>query len=899
MPELGKATYELIFNTAQVANMARAETEVVAATDAMATGADTAESAVARMAAAVGLAAREMAASMGEAGAAASTFATEVEAASAKAAAASQAGAAKAGNAWLVAGKKMSSIGKSMTHKITLPVAVVAGVGVKMFLDYSQKIRLLGTQAGASATEVEHMRKAVLELSKSSTQGPNELANAMYHIESAGIRGAEALDVLKTASNGAMVGNASLEDTTYALVSAFESQAKGTMTVGDAMANVNAIIGAGDMRLQDLTGALSTGIIPSAKGAGLGIRDIGAALDTMTSRGMPAQQAATRLGMTIAMMQKPTAAATKALNSIGIGQLDLARIMRAKGLAPALDYLVSKLKTVADPAKRAAIVLQAFGGGRSGKAMLLLLQNLGDMKMRFAEVTKNAKNFNQAVKDAKAEPINQLKEAWSAVRVALIQVGAAAAPTLVSLAHGISSIASFFSKLNPKVQKLIVIFFGLLAAVGPVLWIFGKLFLALGRIGAAAKFVWGVRGAMLGLETATAATTATVALAALGWVLFAAAGVAAVYEIVNHIPLIGGALRRVGKWFGGVAADAVGIGSGDKSANAASNSASRGNTGPVYLARQRYAKLKASGLSRDEVLKIMGRDPRFAGYTKDMLDTYTKGDPKNWTSAGAPNAGAPVVRGKNHKAKKDPLFGKLGINDSLGGGAGGSKTEFLPIDMQIALAQAGLTTSTGDDIKVLKGQEGFLRNLLKNHKLSKTKQLAILNELDNVHSQLTSLMTGAAKKAKGGYNGLIPVDMAIAYQKALQTKGKGDDIKQLRAQESYLQGLLKNHKLSASKQLAIMKALTDVKKKLAADLKGQLSRSQALDKEMQAFVDTRGSFFSQFASSVFHQGVGGLEMGAGEATKTLNIHQDNNYHEIPKDRFAQGRQLARAAASSL
>ena len=127
-----------------------------------------------------------------------------------------------------------------------------------------------------------------------------------------------------------------------------------------------------------------------------------------------------------------------------------------------------------------------------------------------------------------------------------------------------------------------------------------------------------------------------------------------------------------------------------------------------------------------------------------------------------------------------------------------------------------------------------------------------------------------------------------------------DDIKVLKEQETFLQKLVNAHKLSGAKQLAAMTELTRIKKKLADDLakqaKAQLTNKQAFDKQMQAFVDTRGSFFSDFASSVFHVGGGGLEMGSG-GTTNKNITQNNTFQEIPKDRFALARQMARAEAA--
>jgi len=64
------------------------------------------------------------------------------------------------------------------------------------------------------------------------------------------------------------------------MVGAFMTQISGAKTFTQAMGMENAIIGHGVMRMGDLNSALITGILPSAKVAGLGLLDVGAALDT-------------------------------------------------------------------------------------------------------------------------------------------------------------------------------------------------------------------------------------------------------------------------------------------------------------------------------------------------------------------------------------------------------------------------------------------------------------------------------------------------------------------------------------------------------------------------------------------------------------------------------------------
>jgi hypothetical protein len=274
---------------------------------------------------------------------------------------------------------------------------------------------------------------------------------------------------------------------------------------------------------------------------------------------------------------------------------------------------------------------------------------------------------------------------------------------------------------------------------------------------------------------------------------------------------------------------------------------------------------------------------------KTQADAATRKLYPNWSHAGK----GPDATGGAYGAKPAVI---PGLPPKSGKGAG-----LLPIQMQIDLAIAQ-RQGAGAQIAVLKKEQSYLYGLLKKTH-DPAKVLAIQQELTNVWSNMTGLEAGLNKKKKGGYHGLVPISMALAYQKALQTKGLGDDIKVLKQEESYFQKLLKNHKLSGAKQLAVMTELTRVKKKLAEDLKKQAAlqdaAKHAFDVQMQAYVDTRGSFFSQFASSVFGGSPGALTMGAGAAGSTKTYNQENHFHEIPKDRYALSRQMQGAAASSM
>lgn len=315
--------------------------------------------------------------------------------------------------------KRAAVLGKAILG-IGAVVAVAAG---HLSIDFNQAMELSHTQAGATAKEVSNLSGKVLELAKHSEFAPKELADGLYRVESAGLRGGKALDVLDKAQKLAMVGQSDLQDTTYALVAAMNSGVKGTETASKTVGTLNAAVGEGNMRMTDLTGALATGVLPAARAFGLGLTDVTSALDVMTRSGTPATAAATRLRMTFSLMAAPTKQATEALGTIGLSQTTLAKDMRKpEGIVKAISDLHDHLQSLSK-VQQAQVISQAFGGGRTSAGILTLVQNVGQLGQIYDETGKKAKDFGSDVKSQMEQPGARLKVAENQIQVALIQLG--------------------------------------------------------------------------------------------------------------------------------------------------------------------------------------------------------------------------------------------------------------------------------------------------------------------------------------------------------------------------------------------------------------------------------------------------------------------------------------------
>jgi TP901 family phage tail tape measure protein len=365
-------------------------------------------------------------------------------------------------------------VGSMLTRYVTAPTLLAAAAAVKLGTDFQSHMLLIQTQAGASAEEVAQLSGQVLKLASSGAQqGPVKLADGLYHLESVGLRGAEAMRALAVTSKAAALGMASIEDVATALAGAVTSNIRGTQDYQQAMGTLNATIGAGNMRMSDLIGALGTGVLPAAKNAGLSLTEVGAALAVLTDRGMQADMAGTRLRMTFALMQSPSAKAVKALADMGVDAGTMAATLRKpNGLLQVLQMLHDGMQSVG-AVRGSKDILGAFGGGRSGAGILTLIQSLdsavSSYQGKVAQIQATSGNLAQSEAAQQKTAAAQFHTDLAKMEADLTKLGGEMLPAVTAIADGVTSIGDAFGHLPGPVKTELGTIVALFAVSGPLL----------------------------------------------------------------------------------------------------------------------------------------------------------------------------------------------------------------------------------------------------------------------------------------------------------------------------------------------------------------------------------------------------------------------------------------------
>ncbi len=342
-------------------------------------------------------------------------------------------GAAVAGSKGLVG---------SLTSLKNMAVVGIGVESIKGLINFQAQMELLHTQTGASQDEVTNMSKSVLGLSKSLGSDPQGLAEALYHIESTGLRGGKAIDALTIAAKASKMGMADLTDTTTGMLAVNVAGFSGIKNLAQAMGALNAVVGAGDMTMQDLNEALGTGILATFKAAGLQVKDFGAGMAVLGDNNIRGAAAATDLGMALRKLFHEAGPARAKTAELGLGAGQLAEDLRKpNGLLVALKDLEAHMKGLS-PAQQNDAVGTIFGA-KSSQGILTLLNQMGRLEEKYGAVQKGATSFDANWKST----TETLKQFVASIKANVLV-------TLIELGEKLAAVVGWFRKNKWAVEVL-------------------------------------------------------------------------------------------------------------------------------------------------------------------------------------------------------------------------------------------------------------------------------------------------------------------------------------------------------------------------------------------------------------------------------------------------------------
>jgi len=405
-------------------------------------------------------------------------------------------------------GDKMTSVGKDLTMKVTVPLAAVGAVAVNKFAEVDKIMQLTNSTMNNTAEEAELLNKAMKEAAASSTFGMQDAANATLNFARAGLTAEEAASALGPAMALAAGEGGELDTVSAGLVATingFGDSFDNTTKYADVFANA---CNNSALDVNSLSNAMSVAA-PIFAAAGYSVEDAALYMGIMANKGIDADKAANSLKTGMARLIDPSKQAADWMD-----KLDLS-ITNADGSMKDSVTVQQELHDAfagLSESEQIAAASAIFGKNQMAPWLALINTSTDDVAALTAALDEEgtAMEMQADMMSGFGGSIEQLK---SGLDVLATSLGEALAPVIQIVVDALQQLVDWFNNLSPKMQSVIAVIGVIVAAIGPVLVILGVLASSIGSIisliGVVGPILAGlVSGAFLPIVAAIAAVIA-------------------------------------------------------------------------------------------------------------------------------------------------------------------------------------------------------------------------------------------------------------------------------------------------------------------------------------------------------------------------------------------------------
>lgn len=417
---------------------------------------------------------------------------------------------------WDRTGAKLESIGSRLTTAVSLPLAAAGFAAVKMSTDFETALTKVRTIAGESAGNIGTLKQAILDLAPTVGIGPTQLAEALLVVESTGIRGQAAIDVLTASAKASAVGLGETTDVARAVTAAVTAYGAENLTAARAADVLFQTVVAGGAEANQLAGELGR-VVGVASNLGVSFEEVGAFIATYTRLGLSAAEATTGLSGVLNTILSPSKEARDVLEGLGLSADSLRAAVKDKGLGEALIGLIASLNGNADATGALFGNVRALAGvlGTAGTQAQAYRQNLEDIRQSTGALDRAFVVWQGTTAATWAEFTARVKVAGIALGDELAPAFSKLLQAAQPLLAGIVSLVSAFGELPQPVQTGALAFGALAVAIGPVTYLAGSLLKAgsavLGLLRFLVPSVTAVTGALTAIGPAIAVAGAAFA----------------------------------------------------------------------------------------------------------------------------------------------------------------------------------------------------------------------------------------------------------------------------------------------------------------------------------------------------------------------------------------------------
>lgn len=407
------------------------------------------------------------------------------------------------------AGDKMTSAGKTLTTRVTAPLAGLGVASLKAGADFDTAMSQVAATSGKTVDEIGDLRDFAIEMGSSTAFSATQAAEGLNYMALAGYDADESMAMLPTVLNLAAAGAMELgaaSDMVTDAQTALGLSMEETTTMVDQMAKTASTT---NTSVSQLGEAILT-IGPTAKNLSGGTNELNQTLGLLADNGIKGAEAGTHLRNIMLALNPQTDKAAQAWDKLGVSAYDADGDLRP--LQDTFGDLQQALSGMSSE-DRTAILSQMFNKTDLASINALLetdASRWNEVGTAIDGAAGSAAQMADTQLDNMQGSLTLLKSALEGAGIAVSDV---LAPAIRTLAEFITSLVTKFNELSPTAQKVIVTIAAIAAAIGPALIVFGALASGIGSVMSLAGTLGTVIGALAGpIGIAIAAIAAIVAI---------------------------------------------------------------------------------------------------------------------------------------------------------------------------------------------------------------------------------------------------------------------------------------------------------------------------------------------------------------------------------------------------
>lgn len=376
------------------------------------------------------------------------------------------------------AGDKLGSAGRKMTLGLTLPIVGIAAAGVKTAGEFEKSMNTMEAVAGVPGPELEKLRKLAIKMGADTAFSANDAAGSMLELSKAGVSTADIMGGgLKNTMSLAQAGGLELAEAATVASNAmnvFGLSGKDSQQAVDALAGA---ANASSADVADLALALSQGGLAAAA-AGFSVQETTAALAAFADAGLKGSDAGTSLKTFLLSLVPTTEKPIAAMKELGLSFVDSKG--NIKSLTEIAGELQSKMKGLTQEQQQVALKT-IFGTDAYRAAHVILKEGAGGLQ-KYLDATSKVGTASDVAKARMKGWAGVIETLKGSIETVGLTIGDALIPVLSKVGGIVNEVAQRFISLPKGMQGAIIVVGLAVAALGPLLSIFGALATAIAFI---------------------------------------------------------------------------------------------------------------------------------------------------------------------------------------------------------------------------------------------------------------------------------------------------------------------------------------------------------------------------------------------------------------------------------